>query len=328
MDLAPTGHKGMTNSRAGGHCGEGTEFIVHGKLDVEASKLRYTSSTFESFVVNFIVVTGRLVLANINRPPSTEIIRFLDELAEQDDAFNAVGGHPIIWSDLNYSGSSRNPINDRLNNRLSCYNLVAVSDSSTRMNADGGLTLLSSRKFPTSNTSVISVSYPHHRLIAAPTALSSCRQGTYIKLSWLQKNGCVSYQKLTQCSCLDDLYNDGSRRRSTTVWHPLFTRRRRRACGKVKSATVGSLAGSGSIRKTSPRWKTLLVNEVSSKQVRQPTIISWRAEAYNIICNEVTTASNNPRLLWNVWSGGSWHEDQGTITPVNGLAWSTCLWTI
>ena len=68
-------------------------------------------TTFEVLVVKIVVGVERFLLANIYRPPADDIVAFLDELTDLEEALCIIGGHPILVGDLNCPGDTPRELN-------------------------------------------------------------------------------------------------------------------------------------------------------------------------------------------------------------------------
>ena len=70
--------------------------------------------TFDVQVVRLVIGAERFLLANIYRPPNTNINDFLDELSDLHEVLFALGGHPIFLGDFNCPGDASDQLDMRL----------------------------------------------------------------------------------------------------------------------------------------------------------------------------------------------------------------------
>ena len=61
-------------------------------------------------VVRITVGVERFLFANIYRPPGVDVVAFLDELSDLDEALAAMGGHLFFIGDFNVPGNTPNDV--------------------------------------------------------------------------------------------------------------------------------------------------------------------------------------------------------------------------
>ena len=81
-----------------------------GNTSFHEDKVRY----FLVLVVRITVGIERFLLANIYRPPGFDVVAFLNELFELDEALAAMGGHLFFIGDFNVPGNTPNGVDKQM----------------------------------------------------------------------------------------------------------------------------------------------------------------------------------------------------------------------
>ena len=111
-------------------------FISRDNLRATPVTLATIPPTFDVQVVRLVIGAERFLLANIYRPPNTNINDLLEELSGLHEVLSAPDGHPIFIGDFNCPGDAPDKQDMRLVAWLSCYDLIDLNIGPTRMSHD------------------------------------------------------------------------------------------------------------------------------------------------------------------------------------------------
>ena len=139
-DFVPDGYDVINDPRTDGRRGGGLAILFRSSLNVVNVVSKSTRTTYDLLLAAIDTGGDRILLANIYRPPDTNLNTFFEELADLFDEFS--GGRIVFAGDLNCPGASPYCVDTRLDVLLSCYNLVAVNDGPTHLHHNGRLNKL------------------------------------------------------------------------------------------------------------------------------------------------------------------------------------------
>jgi Endonuclease-reverse transcriptase len=169
-DFVPDGYDVINKPRDGGRPGGGLATLFKSELNVREIPSDIKPTTFDLLVTTIGEGSEQILLANIYRPPSTNINIFFNELA---DLLDELSGRRVIFAgDFNCPGETADTINSRLDVLLSCYNQVVVNEGPTHVHFDGGQNKLdlmfeNDADRYLSDVSTVSAGFSDHRLVIA-----------------------------------------------------------------------------------------------------------------------------------------------------------------
>ena len=345
QDLAPPGYAVINAPPADDRRGGGQAFIFRDNLSVVPVVLRSCPSAFDVQVVRFSVCAERFLLANVYRPPRTDINRFLDELSDVLDEIGSLGGHPVILGDFNCPGDAPTKLDDRLEAWLSCYDMSVSSGGPTHLNFDGGLSRLdliaeSGHPRKLSNPSQVLTGFSDHRLLTStlgctrptsPVVTYSYRDIRRLDISAFRHAFRSSISVVSPSDDPDIIARQLDEDLVAVLDRLAPLRNRTRRCGKpenrwMSDAVVTAKKNRRRLERRCSRSRSSANRRAYRAACRSTHKLIMESRS-NFIRDEVNNVAGSPKLLWrsvnrllHPAAGGNWYDGMETAALANGFS--------